>query len=167
MDTTISISADTKEDTYQQLIPQIRSLLDGESDLIANLANVGAALKTGFQKISWVGFYLLKDGELILGPFQGKPACVRIKLGKGVCGTAAEQRETIIVPDVNKFPGHIVCDADSKSEIVVPIVYRGRVAGVLDLDSNEFNSFDLIDSKYLASILSLISFNEIATAEEQ
>jgi GAF domain-containing protein len=134
-------------------------LLSGENDLIANLANLSAALKTSFRNISWVGFYLAKGGELVLGPFQGKPACVRIKFGRGVCGTSAEQQKTLIVPDVSKFPGHIYCDPDSKSEIVLPIIRGGKTVGVLDLDSDKYGSFDEIDAEQLAILLELIEFD--------
>jgi GAF domain-containing protein len=159
METTIAVDATDKEDIYHQLIPQIRSLLSGENDLIANLANLSAALKTSFRNISWVGFYLAKGGELVLGPFQGKPACVRIKFGRGVCGTSAEQQKTLIVPDVSKFPGHIYCDPDSKSEIVLPIIRGGKTVGVLDLDSDKYGSFDEIDAEQLAILLELIEFD--------
>jgi GAF domain-containing protein len=137
-------------------IPQIRSLIESESDLIANLANISAVLKQAFGSFSWVGFYLMKDGELVLGPFQGKVACTRIKLGRGVCGTSAARRETIIVPDVEKFPGHIYCDPDSKSEIVVPIIKDGDVLGVLDIDSYRLNNFDDVDRRFLEKIVNLI-----------
>jgi len=122
----------------------------------ANLANVAAVLKMAFPKISWVGFYVLKGRELVLGPFQGKPACVRIQPGKGVCGTSCLRQETVIVPDVGQFPGHIVCDPDSRSEIVVPVVIDGRCVGVLDVDSAELNSFDAVDQEYLEQIVSML-----------
>ncbi len=141
------------EEQYKNLIPQIKSLLSPSDELITNLANCVAALKQTFEKISWVGFYLFNGKELYLGPFQGNIACTTIKIGKGVCGTAAEKRETVIVPDVNKFPGHIYCDPDSKSEIVIPIIKKdGNLFGVLDLDSNELNSFNKTDKKYLEEI---------------
>lgn len=152
METYISIRAKKKNEIYRELIPQIKSLIEGEPDLIANLANVSAALKMAFPSISWVGFYLLKNGELVLGPFQGKPACVRISVGRGVCGTAAQEQATIIVPNVHEFPGHIFCDPDSKSEIVVPLLKRGNLLGVLDVDSNSFNSFDTVDKQYLEEL---------------
>lgn len=152
METYISIRAKKKNEIYRELIPQIKSLIEGEPDLIANLANVSAALNMAFPSISWVGFYLLKNGELVLGPFQGKPACVRISVGRGVCGTAAQERATIIVPNVHEFPGHIFCDPDSKSEIVVPLLKRGNLLGVLDVDSNSFNSFDTVDKQYLEEL---------------
>lgn len=137
---------------YELLIKQLKSLLSKDERLITNLANLTAAIKQTFDKVSWVGFYLF-DGEILyLGPFQGKVACTTIKLGNGVCGTAAEKGETIIVPDVNKFPGHIFCDPDSKSEIVVPMFKNNKLIGVLDLDSFSYNSFDETDKKYLEKI---------------
>ncbi len=141
------------EEKYVNLIPQIKSLLSPSDNLITNLANCTAALKQTFEKISWAGFYLFDGKELYLGPFQGKVACNTIQIGKGVCGTAAQKRETIIVPDVNKFPGHIFCDADSKSEIVVPVLKKDNsLFGVLDLDSYDYNSFNETDKKYLEDI---------------
>ncbi len=154
---TITITAESKKDRYEELLPQISALLADEGDLIANLANVSAALKTGFSYYSWVGFYLLKNEELVLGPFQGKVACVRLPLGKGVCGTAALRRETVIVPDVTKFPGHIACEPDSRSEIVVPIVRRMHLCGVIDVDSSERDSFDETDRMYLEKIAEIVS----------
>lgn len=142
---------------YEFLIKQLKSLLSKEERLITNLANLSAALKQTFDKISWVGFYLY-DGEILyLGPFQGKIACTTIKIGKGVCGTAAEKGETLIVPDVNKFPGHIFCDPDSKSEIVVPMFKNNKLIGVLDIDSDSFNSFDETDKKYLEEIVKFLT----------
>ncbi len=138
---------------YRDLIPQIKLLLSKEDNILSSLANFTAALKEAFPKISWVGFYLANENGLYLGPFQGKIACTRIPFGKGVCGTAAQIRETIIVPDVNNFAGHIACDDDSKSEIVVPIIKDGEVFGVLDLDSTEFNSFNEIDKIYLEDLV--------------
>jgi len=152
----IIIKGETKEEIYSELLPQIKSLIEDEPDLIANLANVTSALKQAFPSFSWVGFYLMKGGELVLGPFQGKLACTRIKIGSGVCGTSALRKETIIVPDVEKFPGHIYCDPDSKSEIVVPIIKNGEVLGVLDVDSYELNNFDEIDKLYLEKIVELL-----------
>ncbi len=152
----IIIKGETKEEVYSELLPQIKSLIEGESDLIANLANVTSALKQAFPTFSWVGFYLMKGGELVLGPFQGKLACTRIKVGSGVCGTSALRKETIIVPNVEKFPGHIYCDPDSKSEIVVPIIKDGEVLGVLDIDSYELNNFDEVDKIYLEKIVNLL-----------
>lgn len=153
----LKILKGTKEDQYQSLIPQIRALLEGENDLVANLANVSAALKEQFGFL-WVGFYLVKDEELVLGPFQGPVACTRIKKGKGVCGASWAQTRTIIVPDVEAFPGHIACSSASKSEIVIPLFKDGVVLGVLDVDSAELNNFDETDSIYLTEIVSLIRF---------
>jgi len=158
MEQTISVrQSENKEEIYKELLPQIQALLDSESDLIANLANVSAALKQSLPYYSWVGFYLMKHGELVLGPFQGKVACVRIQIGKGVCGTAVERRETIIVPDVGQFPAHIACDPDSRSEIVVPIVKGNSVLAVLDVDSNQLNSFDEVDKKYLEQLAQMLA----------
>ncbi len=148
-----------KGSRYRELAPQLSSLFDGEPDLIANLANATAALKACIAKASWVGFYLVKpasDRELVLGPFQGNVACVRIAFGKGVCGTVAQERRTLIVPDVDKFAGHIACDAGSRSEIVVPIFHAGRLVGVLDVDSYELAAFDDIDKAHLEPIAELI-----------
>ena len=144
-----------KEEQYQSLLPQIKGLLSGETDQVANLANVAAALKEQFDWF-WVGFYLVKDDELVLGPFQGPVACTRIKKGKGVCGTSWERAEVIIVPDVDEFPGHIACAAASRSEIVLPLYQQGNIVGVLDVDSVELANFDEIDAKYLQQILDLL-----------
>jgi L-methionine (R)-S-oxide reductase len=145
----------TKEEQYRELIPQIKGLLTGEPDLIANLANICAALKEQFGWL-WVGFYLVKNDELVLAPFQGPVACTRIRKGKGVCGTSWATAKTLIVPDVEKFPGHIACSSLSKSEIVVPVIRNGVVLGVLDVDSSELNMFDETDQQYLEKIISLI-----------
>jgi len=131
-----------KRERYRDLSAALASLLEEETDALANLANASALLAQSLDRINWCGFYLLRGVELVLGPFQGKPACVRIPLGKGVCGTAAERRETLVVPDVNEFPGHIACDAASRSEIVVPILDTGKLRGVLDVDSPERGRFD-------------------------
>lgn len=157
----------TKEEQYLQLIPQIKGILDGEEDLIANLANVCAALKEQFKWL-WVGFYLVKptssktitnnNEELVLGPFQGPVACTRIKKGRGVCGSSWEQAQTLIVPDVEKFPGHIACSSLSKSEIVIPVLKNHKVVAVLDVDSEELNQFNETDKVYLEQIISLIEF---------
>lgn len=147
----------SKEEQYKHLLPQIKGLLEGESDLIANLANICGALKEQFG-FFWVGFYLVKNEELVLGPFQGPVACTRIKKGRGVCGTAWEKSETILVPDVEKFPGHIACSSLSKSEIVLPMFHETKVVGVLDVDSADLNSFDHVDAKYLQEILDLINY---------
>jgi GAF domain-containing protein len=147
----------TKEEQYQSVIPQIKALVDGEPDLIANLANIVAALKEQFGWL-WVGFYLVKENQLVLAPFQGPVACTRIKKGKGVCGTSWERAQTIVVPDVEKFPGHIACSSKSKSEIVVPVIRNGKVMGVLDVDSEDLQEFDETDKKYLEEIVDLIIF---------
>lgn len=148
----LSISQGTKEEKYQTLLPQIKSLLTGEEDLIANLANVSAALKETFG-FFWVGFYLVKKDELVLGPFQGPVACTRIRRGRGVCGTAWAKAETLLVPDVDAFPGHIACSSLSRSEIVVPLVHPdGEVWGVLDVDSESLNSFDETDARFLEEL---------------
>lgn len=150
------ITARTKEGKYKELLPQIKALLDGETDLIANLANISAALKESLH-FFWVGFYLVKENQLVLGPFQGPVACTRINKGKGVCGTVWQKAETIIVPDVMKFPKHIACSALSKSEIVIPLFNKDKqVIGVFDVDSDQLNSFDQIDEKYLTEIISYI-----------
>lgn len=144
------------EKQYLKLIGQLKSLLDKNDNWLSNLSNLTAVLKQTFDKISWAGFYLADGNKLYLGPFQGKPACTTIEFGKGVCGTSAQKRETIIVPDVNKFPGHIFCDTDSKSEIVVPVIKGGSLFGVLDIDSSSNDSFDEIDKKYLEEIIELL-----------
>jgi L-methionine (R)-S-oxide reductase len=154
----LTISKGSKEEQYINLLPQIKGLLDGETDLIANLANVAAALKEQFN-FFWVGFYLVKEDELVLGPFQGPVACTRIKKGRGVCGSSWDQAKTLIVPDVEKFPGHIACSSLSKSEIVVPMRNGPAIVGVLDVDSNELNSFDEIDQVYLENIIELLHFS--------
>ncbi|MEM9720843.1 MAG: GAF domain-containing protein [Bacteroidota bacterium] len=142
----------TKAQRYQELLPQIRAVIGAEKDRIANLANTAAMLKEAFG-FFWVGFYLMKEGELVLGPFQGPLACTRIALGKGVCGTAAQQQKTILVPDVEAFPGHIACSSDSKSEIVLPLVIEGKVKMVLDVDSDVLDDFDSTDQKYLEELM--------------
>jgi len=151
----LHINRGSKEEQYISLIPQIKGLLDGEPDMVANLANIAAALKEQFD-FFWVGFYLVKDDELVLGPFQGPVACTRIKKGRGVCGTSWSQATTIIVPDVEKFPGHIACSSISKSEIVVPLFKNNEVWGVLDVDSDQYNSFDETDTQFLQEIVALI-----------
>lgn len=154
----IKIIAEIKEELYKQLLPQIYSLVSDESNAVANMANIVAALKQTFSYYSWVGFYLFdkKSNGLVLGPFQGKIACTRIAIGKGVCGTSYQQQESIIVPDVNQFPGHIFCDGDSKSEIVVPLIHENIIFGVIDVDSHDYNSFDGTDKKYLEQMISNI-----------
>ena len=152
------ITSTNKAEQYQSLIPQIEALLTGEVDLVANLANVCAALKEQF-KWFWVGFYLVKNSELVLGPFQGPVACTRIGLGKGVCGSAWQQQQTLVVPDVDAFPGHIACSSLSKSEIVVPVFSGGEVVAVFDVDSEELDQFDQTDALYLEQIVKLLNFN--------
>lgn len=151
------IEVGTKEEQYQSLIPQIKGLIEGENDLIANLSNVCAALKEQFNWL-WIGFYLVKNNELVVGPFQGPVACSRIKKGKGVCGTAWLQEKTIIVQDVEQFPGHIACSSKSKSEIVVPIIKNNEVIAVLDVDSVELSAFNETDQLYLEQIVNLIQW---------
>ena len=151
----LQIIQGTKEEQYKALIPQIKGLLEGETDLVANLANVAAALKEQFGWF-WVGFYMVKQDELVLGPFQGPVACTRIKKGRGVCGSSWAQEKTLIVPDVEKFPGHIACSSLSKSEIVVPLFSNGHIKGVLDVDSDALDQFDETDQKYLEDIVKLI-----------
>jgi len=151
------ITKGTKEEQYASLLPQIKGLLEGEPDLIANLANITGALKEQFNWL-WVGFYLVKNDELVLGPFQGPVACTRIKKGKGVCGTSWAKAQTLIVPDVEKFPGHIACSSLSRSEIVVPMIRNNKVVGVLDVDSIEPDQYDNIDQDYLEQIIELINF---------
>lgn len=146
----------TTTEKYKLLIQQLDSLISKDDNLISNLANFTAALKQSFDKISWAGFYLFDGKKLYLGPFQGKVACTYIELGKGVCGKSAQLRKSIIVPDVHQFPGHIFCDADSKSEIVIPLLKENKLLGVLDLDSTEFNSFDEIDKINLEHVCKLL-----------
>lgn len=150
----LSISTGSKTEKYQTLLPQIKSLTEGEPDLIANLANVSAALKETFS-FFWAGFYLVKEDEMVLGPFQGPIACTRIKKGRGVCGTAWAEAKTLVVPDVDAFPGHIACSSLSRSEIVVPLRRaNGEVWGVLDIDSEQLNTFDDTDARFLEEICS-------------
>ncbi len=151
----LTISQGNKADQYRSIIPQINALIEGETDQIANLANVSAALKEQFNFL-WVGFYLVKNDELVLGPFQGPVACTRIQKGRGVCGSSWDQKKTLVVPDVEQFPGHIACSSVSKSEIVLPLIRNNNVIGVLDVDSADLNSFDENDAQYLAEILALI-----------
>ena len=153
----LKLSLGDKSEQYRSLIPQISALIEGENDLIANMANVCAALKEQFN-FFWIGFYMVKGDELVLGPFQGPVACTRIRKGKGVCGTSWNEAKTIIVPDVEAFPGHIACSSASKSEIVILIIRNGAVIGVLDVDSDQLNSFDETDADLLNEILQLISF---------
>jgi len=151
----LSILKGSKKEQYESLIPQIQGLLEGENNLIANLANISAALKEQFNWW-WVGFYWIHENELVLGPFQGPVACTRIKKGRGVCGGAWEQGKTLIVEDVEKFPGHIACSSASKSEIVVPVFKNGAIVGVLDVDSELLGHFDTTDQLYLEKIVGLI-----------
>ena len=157
----------TKEEQYQTLLPQIQAMLEGEPDLVANMANIAAALKEQFGWL-WIGFYVVKpsyakasedeNDELVLGPFQGPVACTRIKKGRGVCGSSWANAETLIVPDVEKFPGHIACSSLSKSEIVVPVFKNNNVVAVLDADSADLDQYDATDKKYLEQIVSLLNF---------
>ena len=159
----LSIITGNKQEQYQSLLPQIKGLLDGEPDLIANMANTVAALKEQFRWL-WVGFYVVKKSfgsaqdELVLAPFQGPVACTRIKKGKGVCGASWAEAKTLIVSDVEKFPGHIACSSLSKSEIVVPVIRNGEVLAVLDIDSELYDQFDTTDQYYLEQIIQLIQF---------
>lgn len=155
-----------EEEKYRLLISQLKSLLTKDDNLISNLSNCTAAIKDVFEKVSWVGFYLFEGKKLYLGPFQGKVACTSIEIGKGVCGTSAAKRETITVPDVNRFPGHIACDSKSRSEIVIPIIKNDDLIGVLDLDSYAYNSFGEADKKYLEEICKFLS-EEIFTSTIQ
>lgn len=149
------ISSGSKEDKYKELLPQVKALVEAESDSIANMANVAAAIKETFDFL-WVGFYRVNGDQLVLGPFQGPFACTRINFGRGVCGYAWDKEETIIVPDVEQFPGHIACSSKSKSEIVVPIFKEGKVVGVLDIDSEQPETFDETDAEWLEKIAALI-----------
>ena len=145
----------SKKEQYQSLLPQIAAIIEGETDTVANLANIAAALKEQFGWF-WVGFYLVKDNELVVGPFQGPVACTRIRKGKGVCGASWERAATIIVPDVEQFPGHIACSSLSRSEIVVPIIRNNEVLGVLDVDSEKLDQFDETDQHFLEELANLI-----------
>ena len=146
------------EEIYLSLLPQLEALVNISEPVISNLSNITAALKEAFNKISWVGFYLLKSDALYLGPFQGKTACTVIKMGTGVCGTSAQKKETIVVDNVDEFPGHIACDAGSKSEIVIPLIKYEKLIGVLDVDSYDYSSFNKIDKKYLEKVCELLSY---------
>ena len=153
----LQILSGSKVENYTSIIPQIKALINGEPDLIANLANIVGALKEQFNWF-WVGFYLVKKDELVLAPFQGPVACTRIRKGRGVCGASWERAETLIVPHVEAFPGHIACSSLSKSEIVVPVIRNGEVVAVLDVDSEVLNKFDETDKYYLEEIVNIISF---------
>lgn len=151
----------SKEEKYRAVLPQITSLVLGEENKIANLANIVSVLKYTFDYYLWAGFYFTdeaKKNELVLGPFQGKVACTRLKFGKGVCGTAAERQEVLVINDVNLFPGHIFCDADSKSEIVIPVIRNGKTAAMLDIDSGIAGAFDDTDKKYLCELINNIDY---------
>ena len=156
MSENLIIKGDSKKELYENLIPQIASLIEGETDVIANMANISACLKDTFN-FWWVGFYRVIENTLILGPFQGPLACTRIAKGKGVCGTAWQNAKTVIVPDVDAFPGHIACSSLTKSEIVVPVIDKGMVTAVLDIDSEKADNFDETDKFYLEKIAALIS----------
>jgi L-methionine (R)-S-oxide reductase len=156
-----------RDELYRDLVRSLKALLEGESDALANLANASGLLAGAFDRINWCGFYLLRGEELVLGPFQGKPACVRIPLGEGVCGTAAARRETILVPDVDSFPGHIACDPASRSEIVVPILEGSELRGVLDIDAPEKNRFDEKDrtglERFVQTLVPLVKWAQLRT----
>ncbi|MGB9663737.1 MAG: GAF domain-containing protein [Ignavibacteria bacterium] len=153
----VNLNQKSKEETYKSLIQICKSLIDYEQEWISLLSNFSALLKQTFESFSWVGFYLLKDGRLILGPFQGKVACSLIEIGKGVCGTSFKERKTILVEDVDKFPGHIACDEKSRSEIVIPIFIDKDIIGVLDIDSYNYSNFDQIDQNYLENLVLILS----------
>ena len=156
MSESIVISGATKKEKYESLLPQIKSLVEGEKDFIANVSNMMSALKYGMNNLLWAGVYFVKNNELVLGPFQGPVACTRIGFGKGVCGTAWKEKKTVVVEDVEKFPGHIVCSSDSKSEIVIPCFKNGEVFAVLDIDSDKLSNFDETDMKYLEQVTRII-----------
>jgi L-methionine (R)-S-oxide reductase len=153
------INRGTKEEQYLEIIPQIAALIESEPDLIANLANITAALKQQFDWL-WIGFYMVKENDLVLGPFQGPIACTRIQKGRGVCGQAWEQMKTIIVQDVNAFPGHITCSSLSKSEIVLPLIRNNKVVAILDIDHSQYAAFDTTDELFLTEIISQILFKK-------
>ena len=153
----LQVISGTREEQYKSLLPQIKAVVEAETDIIANLANTCACLKEQFNWL-WIGFYIVKNEELVLGPFQGPLACTRIKKGKGVCGTSWVKKETLIVPDVNAFAGHITCSSLSLSEIVVPVIRDGQVVAVLDVDSDKYNEYDEIDKKYLQEVVDYLNF---------
>lgn len=150
---TAPLSSESKPALYEELLAQARALFEGERDAGANCANLAALLYHSLPDLNWSGFYWMKEGGLVLGSFQGQPACVRIALGKGVCGTAAKERRTIVVPDVNAFPGHIACDSASRSEVVIPLLHQGKVLGVMDLDSPNLQRFDEEDARGLEAVV--------------
>lgn len=152
----LTLSSDNKQNRYEELIPQLQALIKGEPNLIANLANITSALNMAFDHL-WTGFYIVEGEQLVLGPFQGPIACTRISYGKGVCGTAWKEEKTIVVPDVEAFPGHIACSSLSKSEIVVPVIRNNKVVAVLDVDSENLNTFDAVDQEYLEKICECVS----------
>ncbi|ABX42387.1 GAF domain-containing protein [Lachnoclostridium phytofermentans] len=156
MDQIDSMYPENKVEMYELLLVQLKAMLEGEQDVIANLSNVSALLNQALKDINWVGFYLMKKGSLILGPFQGKVACIHIPVGRGVCGTAVNEGKTQIVKDVHEFPGHIACDSASNSEIVIPMKKNGTILGVLDIDSPKFHRFDEVDAEYLEQIITLL-----------
>jgi GAF domain-containing protein len=151
----LTVSAGTKEERYQELMPQLEAVVSSETDVIANMANMASMLHETFG-FWWTGFYRVVDGMLVLGPFQGPLACTRIRKGKGVCGTAWEKGETVVVPDVEQFPGHIACSSESRSEIVVPVFKGSAIVAVLDIDSRELSTFDETDRKYLEKAVALL-----------
>ncbi|TAH72747.1 MAG: GAF domain-containing protein [Anaerolineaceae bacterium] len=153
---TSDIYPEDKQDSYKLIHAQLKSLLENETYVISNLGNASALLKLAIPDTNWVGFYLIQNNELLLGPFQGKPACIHIPIGKGVCGTAVSERKTQVVPDVHAFPGHIACDSESKSEIVIPIIVEDNIIGVLDIDSPVFNRFDEIDKEGLEEVVRIL-----------
>lgn len=153
----LHITEGTKAERYETLLPQVAALLEGEPDRVANLANMAAALKEQFNWL-WIGFYLVKNDELVLGPFQGPVACTRIAKGRGVCGSSWQQAKTLIVPDVEQFPGHIACSSASRSEIVIPVIHNREVVAVLDADSAELDSFDETDQQYLEKMVALLAW---------
>ena len=158
------MNIEEKEENYEMLYDSMKALIEDEKDWIANLANVSALLFNHLEKVNWAGFYLMKEGELVLGPFQGKPACIRIEVGSGVCGSAVQDRQTYVVDNVHQFEGHIACDAASNSEIVVPLFYEDQVIGVLDIDSPIKSNFDDVDKKYLEKMVNhLIEASEVET----
>ncbi len=153
----LHITDGTKAERYEALLPQVAALLEGEPDRVANLANMAAALKEQFNWL-WIGFYLVKNDELVLGPFQGPVACTRIAKGRGVCGSSWQQAKTLIVPDVEQFPGHIACSSASRSEIVIPVIHNREVVAVLDADSDALDSFDETDQRYLEKMVALLAW---------